>query len=152
MHELGCVFDRYLIVRFFACLNVILLNENCLQVLDEYQKNFGDSWRSVQADGSQPWPYLNDALARFQVRLLCYSNLYLELEVHIVINFILHLTSSDILDNSSPLSLSLSMTNTIFLSSLIKIFQDPAEADKLMKIQRELDETKIILVSTIAVL
>jgi hypothetical protein len=26
-------------------------------------------------------------------------------------------------------------------------FQDPAEADKLLKIQRELDETKIILVS-----
>lgn len=26
--------------------------------------------------------------------------------------------------------------------------QDPAEADKLLKIQRELDETKIILVSS----
>jgi hypothetical protein len=31
----------------------------------------------------------------------------------------------------------------MFLSNL----QDPAEADKLLKIQRELDETKIILVS-----
>ncbi|KAF4347925.1 hypothetical protein F8388_016661 [Cannabis sativa] len=63
-----------------------------LQVLDEYQKTFGESWRSAQADGSQPWPYLNEALAKFQ---------------------------------------------------------DPAEADKLMKIQRELDETKIILHKTI---
>ncbi|GMN64060.1 hypothetical protein TIFTF001_033136 [Ficus carica] len=62
------------------------------EVLDEYQKNFGDSWRSVQADGTQPWPYLIEALQRFQ---------------------------------------------------------DPAEADKLMRIQRELDETKIILHKTI---
>lgn len=31
----------------------------------------------------------------------------------------------------------------LFMSNL----QDPAEADKLMKIQKELDETKIILVS-----
>lgn len=46
-----------------------VLNGNCSQVLDEYQKNFGDSWRSVQADGTQPWPYLNEALQRFQVRL-----------------------------------------------------------------------------------
>ncbi|GFY99634.1 SNARE-like superfamily protein [Actinidia rufa] len=57
-------------------------------VLDEYQKNFGDSWRTVQADSTQPWPYLSEALTKFQ---------------------------------------------------------DPAEADKLLKIQRELDETKIIL-------
>ena len=28
--------------------------------------------------------------------------------------------------------------------------QDPAEADKLLKIQRELDETKIILVSAVS--
>ena len=27
------------------------------------------------------------------------------------------------------------------------VFQDPVEADKLMKIQKELDETKFILVS-----
>lgn len=34
-----------------------------------------------------------------------------------------------------------------FLTYFIFKFQDPAEADKLLKIQRELDETKIILVS-----
>ena len=39
------------------------------QVIDEYQKNFGDSWRTVQADNTQPWPYLNEALAKFQVFL-----------------------------------------------------------------------------------
>lgn len=33
------------------------------------------------------------------------------------------------------------------LSLLFSNLQDPAEADKLLKIQRELDETKIILVS-----
>lgn len=62
------------------------------KVLDEYQQNFGDSWRTVQSDANQSWPYLNDALTKFQ---------------------------------------------------------DPAEADKLLKIQRDLDETKIILHKTI---
>ncbi|KAL6840109.1 hypothetical protein ACP4OV_029919 [Aristida adscensionis] len=62
------------------------------RVLDEYQKAFGDSWKSATADGTQPWPFLTDALTKFQ---------------------------------------------------------DPAEADKLMKIQRDLDETTIILHKTI---
>ncbi|CAM9001066.1 unnamed protein product [Rhodiola kirilowii] len=62
------------------------------QVLDEYLKNFGQSWRTVREDKTEPWPYLNEALVKFQ---------------------------------------------------------DPAEADKLLKIQRELDETKIILHKTI---
>ncbi|KAE8718887.1 VAMP-like protein YKT62 [Hibiscus syriacus] len=66
----------------------LLLN----QVVDEYQKSFGESWRSAQADSTQAWPYLDEALTKFQ---------------------------------------------------------DPAEADKLLKIQRELDETKIILHKTI---
>ncbi|KAJ8421798.1 hypothetical protein Cgig2_000305 [Carnegiea gigantea] len=61
-------------------------------VLDEYQKNFGDSWKTVRSDVAQPWPYLDDALTKFQ---------------------------------------------------------DPAQADKILKIQRELDETKIILHKTI---
>lgn len=34
------------------------------------------------------------------------------------------------------------------LSLFSQSFQDPAEADKLLKIQRDLDETKIILVSS----
>ncbi|XP_051148739.1 VAMP-like protein YKT61 isoform X2 [Andrographis paniculata] len=62
------------------------------QLLDEYQKNFGDSWKTVQADSTQQWPFLSEALTKFQ---------------------------------------------------------DPAEADKLLRIQRELDETKIILHKTI---
>lgn len=37
------------------------------QVLDEYQKNFGDSWKTIQADNAQQWPYLSEALAKFQV-------------------------------------------------------------------------------------
>lgn len=37
------------------------------QLIDEYQKNFGESWRTVQADNAQPWPYLNEALTKFQV-------------------------------------------------------------------------------------
>ncbi|XP_057967688.1 VAMP-like protein YKT61 [Malania oleifera] len=80
---LGFMDDHYPVRSAFSLLN---------QVLDEYQKNFGDSWRTVQADNTQPWPYLNEALTKFQ---------------------------------------------------------DPAEADKLLKIQRELDETKIILHKTI---
>lgn len=80
---LGFMDDHYPVRSAFSLLN---------QVLDEYQKNLGDSWRTIQADNSEPWPYLNGALAKFQ---------------------------------------------------------DPAEADKLLKIQRELDETKIILHKTI---
>ncbi|GJX76073.1 VAMP-like protein YKT61 [Tanacetum coccineum] len=80
---LGFMDDHYPVRSAFSLLN---------QVLDEYQKNFGDSWKAVQADSSQPWPYLDEALTRFQ---------------------------------------------------------DPAQADKLLKIQRELDETKIILHKTI---
>ncbi|KAL3586459.1 hypothetical protein D5086_013326 [Populus alba] len=80
---LGFMDDHYPVRSAFSLLN---------QVIDEYQKNFGESWRAAQADSTQPWPYLNEALTKFQ---------------------------------------------------------DPAEADKLLKIQRELDETKIILHKTI---
>ncbi|XP_039124301.1 VAMP-like protein YKT61 [Dioscorea cayenensis subsp. rotundata] len=75
--------DHYPVRSAFSLLNT---------VLDEYQKAFGETWRAVQADSSQPWPYLNEALTKFQ---------------------------------------------------------DPAEADKLLRIQRDLDETKIILHKTI---
>ncbi|PIM98376.1 SNARE protein YKT6, synaptobrevin/VAMP syperfamily [Handroanthus impetiginosus] len=80
---LGFMDDHYPVRSAFSLLN---------QVLDEYQKNFGDSWKTVQADNTQQWPYLSEALTKFQ---------------------------------------------------------DPAEADKLLRIQRELDETKIILHKTI---
>jgi hypothetical protein len=42
-----------------------------MKVLDEYQKAFGDSWKSATADGTQQWAFLTDALARFQVKPLC---------------------------------------------------------------------------------
>ncbi|KAK9131739.1 hypothetical protein Scep_011267 [Stephania cephalantha] len=80
---LGFMDDHYPVRSAFSLLN---------KVLDEYQKNFGDSWRTIQSDVAQPWPYLNESLTKFQ---------------------------------------------------------DPAEADKLLKIQRDLDETKIILHKTI---
>ncbi|KAK4415041.1 VAMP-like protein YKT61 [Sesamum alatum] len=80
---LGFMDDHYPVRSAFSLLN---------QVLDEYQKNFGDSWKTVQADNAEQWPYLDEALTRFQ---------------------------------------------------------DPAEADKLLKVQRELDETKIIIHKTI---
>ncbi|PSS36151.1 VAMP-like protein [Actinidia chinensis var. chinensis] len=83
-HKLAMPLARLGIFMYWQCL--------VPQVLDEYQKNFGDSWRAVQADNTQPWPYLNEALTKFQ---------------------------------------------------------DPAEADTLLKIRRELDETKIILSKTI---
>ncbi|KAK4493036.1 hypothetical protein RD792_017733 [Penstemon davidsonii] len=80
---LGFMDDHYPVRSAFSLLN---------KVMDEYQKNFGDSWKTVQTDNAQQWPYLSEALTKFQ---------------------------------------------------------DPAEADKLLKIQRELDETKIILHKTI---
>ncbi|XP_074591607.1 VAMP-like protein YKT61 [Curcuma longa] len=75
--------DHYPVRSAFSLLNT---------VLDEYQKTFGESWRVQQTDSTQPWPFLTEALTKFQ---------------------------------------------------------DPAEADKLLKIQRDLDETKIILHKTI---
>ncbi|XP_033140261.1 VAMP-like protein YKT61 isoform X3 [Brassica rapa] len=62
------------------------------QVLDEYQKIFGETWRSTKEVSNQKWPYLVEALEKFK---------------------------------------------------------DPAEADKLLKIQIELDETSIIIHKTI---
>ncbi|XP_048422810.1 fructose-bisphosphate aldolase 3, chloroplastic-like [Pyrus x bretschneideri] len=49
--------DHYPVRSTFSLLN---------QVLDEYQKAFGDSWRTAQQDGTQPWPYLTEALTKFQ--------------------------------------------------------------------------------------
>jgi synaptobrevin family protein YKT6 len=63
-----------------------------LQVLDEYQTTFGNTWQTKTTDSTDPWPYLPDALTKFQ---------------------------------------------------------NPTEADKLLKIQRDLDETKVILHKTI---
>ncbi|KAK8523404.1 hypothetical protein V6N12_047924 [Hibiscus sabdariffa] len=80
---IGFMDGHYPVRSAFSLLN---------QMLDEYQKSFGESWRTAQADSTQNWPYLDEALTKFQ---------------------------------------------------------DPAEADKLLKIQRELDETKIILHKTI---
>ncbi|TYH61173.1 hypothetical protein ES332_D07G032600v1 [Gossypium tomentosum] len=80
---IGFMDDHYPVRSAFSLLN---------QVIDEYQKNFRESWRTAQADSTEPWPYLDNALTKYQ---------------------------------------------------------DPAEADKLLKIQRELDETKIILHQTI---
>ncbi|KAK8654852.1 hypothetical protein V6N13_107449 [Hibiscus sabdariffa] len=80
---IGFMDGHYPVRSAFSLLN---------QMIDEYQKSFGESWRTAQADSTQNWPYLDEALTKFQ---------------------------------------------------------DPAEADKLLKIQRELDETKIILHKTI---
>eukprot|EP00246_Nothoceros_aenigmaticus_P006257 TRINITY_DN19059_c0_g1_i1.p1 TRINITY_DN19059_c0_g1~~TRINITY_DN19059_c0_g1_i1.p1 ORF type:complete len:202 (-),score=32.71 TRINITY_DN19059_c0_g1_i1:487-1092(-) len=62
------------------------------KVLDEFQQKFGNSWQNARTDSEEPWPYLPEALMKFQ---------------------------------------------------------DPGEADKLLKIQRDLDETKVILHKTI---
>lgn len=43
--------------------------------------------------------------------------------------------------------MSLSSEQVEFLNWALLVLQDPAEADKLLKIQRDLDETKIVLVS-----
>ncbi|KAJ7517838.1 hypothetical protein O6H91_21G041800 [Diphasiastrum complanatum] len=62
------------------------------KVLDEYQQKFGNTWQNAQSDNNEAWPYLTEALTKFQ---------------------------------------------------------DPTEADKLLKIQRDLDETKVILHKTV---
>ncbi|KAL9668081.1 hypothetical protein QQ045_002455 [Rhodiola kirilowii] len=55
---LGFMDDHYPVRSAFSLLN---------QVLDEYLKNFGQSWRTVRVDKTEPWPYLNEALVKFQV-------------------------------------------------------------------------------------
>ncbi|CAM6095390.1 unnamed protein product [Calypogeia fissa] len=62
------------------------------KVLDEYTQKFGNSWQRQTTDSAEPWPYLAEALQRYQ---------------------------------------------------------NPTEADKLLKIQKDLDETKVILHKTI---
>ncbi|KAG6547966.1 hypothetical protein Mapa_010788 [Marchantia paleacea] len=62
------------------------------KVVDEYQQKFGNSWQVRTDDNNEPWPYLVEALQKYQ---------------------------------------------------------NPTEADKLLKIQKDLDETKIILHKTI---
>ncbi|KAJ7516321.1 hypothetical protein O6H91_22G053500 [Diphasiastrum complanatum] len=39
------------------------------KVLDEYQQKFGNTWQSAQIDNNEAWPYLTEALTKFQVRL-----------------------------------------------------------------------------------
>lgn len=47
----------------------MIIISDVLQVLDEYSISFGESWRNSQADGTQPWPYLDQALTKFQVSM-----------------------------------------------------------------------------------
>ncbi|KAF3543509.1 hypothetical protein DY000_02001153 [Brassica cretica] len=84
--------DHYPLRSAFSLLDQDRRKLFTSQVIDEYQKSFGETWKSTKEDSAPPWPYLGDVLTKFQ---------------------------------------------------------DPAEADKLLKIQRELDETKIILHKTI---
>ena len=110
-------------------------------MLDEYQKNFGESWRTVQADSTQPWPYLNEALTKFQVSVFFVILVCCSFNADVELYF----------SNSSQklfLKDIIGALEELYFKNLFYSFhlQDPAEADKLLKIQRELDETKIILV------
>uniref|UniRef100_A0ACD5WLK0 Uncharacterized protein n=1 Tax=Avena sativa TaxID=4498 RepID=A0ACD5WLK0_AVESA len=37
-----------------------------IEVLEEYQKNFGGSWRTAKEDATQTWEYLDHALTKYQ--------------------------------------------------------------------------------------
>ncbi|KAG8078583.1 hypothetical protein GUJ93_ZPchr0007g5076 [Zizania palustris] len=66
--------DHYPVRSAFSLLN---------KVLDEYQKSFGDSWKAAtkdSTDSTQQWPFLTDALTKFQV-LLSMNKKYYELSV-----------------------------------------------------------------------
>ncbi|KAL4575428.1 hypothetical protein LXL04_022271 [Taraxacum kok-saghyz] len=82
--------------------------------MDEYQKCFGDTWRTIQADCTEAWPSFRSIFSSF-------------------LAFFPHKLDPSVL----------------IITDIFFIFQDPVEADKLLKIQRELDETKIILHKTI---
>lgn len=47
-----------------------------MKVLDEYQKAYGDSWKSVTADETQQWAFLTDALTKFQVQTFMWKHKY----------------------------------------------------------------------------
>ena len=56
--------------RIVSCLNDAIKWQweiDFLQVLDEYERVFGNSWQSKQSDNTDVWPYLDEALAKFQV-------------------------------------------------------------------------------------
>ena len=54
---LGLRNDYYPIRSSFSLLN---------QLLYEYTKSFGESWGSAKEDNTQPWPYLDEALTKYQ--------------------------------------------------------------------------------------
>ncbi|KAI3863820.1 hypothetical protein MKW98_031412 [Papaver atlanticum] len=54
---IGIMDDHYPVLSAFSLLH---------KVLDEYEKNFGDSWKTAQSDATQPWPYLTEAPTKFQ--------------------------------------------------------------------------------------
>ncbi|KAI3850179.1 hypothetical protein MKW92_017665 [Papaver armeniacum] len=70
---LGFMDDHYPVLSAFSLLH---------KVLDEYEKNFVDSWKTAQADATQPWPYLTEALAKFQdpAEVDKFSNIQKELD------------------------------------------------------------------------
>ena len=201
--------------RWCISLTKVIHVRYLLQVLEEYQKTFGESWRTTKTDVTQPWQYLDDALTKYQVwfvwthtpHMWCFylgaETKYLEeknmklccLSEHadsrtLFIPYIsLAMLTQLCLENvaypgiwflyatkqllySYLLIRRLSKSGTLCVycfSPLVEhiivhwlnkawfandcfVFQffslqDPAEADKLLKIQRDLDETKIILVS-----
>ncbi|CAA3023106.1 VAMP YKT61 [Olea europaea subsp. europaea] len=65
---LGLMDDHYQVRSAFSLLNQVTVPywPNIIFCSDEYQKNFSDSWRTMQAVKTEAWPYLNDALTKFQ--------------------------------------------------------------------------------------
>ncbi|RZC93893.1 hypothetical protein C5167_016581 [Papaver somniferum] len=84
---LGFMDDHYPVLSAFSLLH---------KVLDEYEKNFGHSSKTALADATQPWPYLTEALTKFQdpAEVDKFSNIQKELDET---RFFLHQTLDRVL-------------------------------------------------------
>ncbi|XP_026438190.1 VAMP-like protein YKT61 [Papaver somniferum] len=107
---LGFMDDHYPVRSAFYVLH---------KVLNEYEKNFDDSWKSAQADAAQPWPYLTEALKKFQDPTEADQFLNIQRELDET-RFILHetvdrvLTRGEKLDNLVEKSADLSAASRTF--------------------------------------
>ncbi|KAK9279785.1 hypothetical protein L1049_013467 [Liquidambar formosana] len=107
----------------------------CDEVLDEYQENFGDLWRTIQENNTQQCQWPTD-------------------EHHPPLSaFSLFLKVLEYQKNFGDSRRAIQEDNTKqqwpFLNEALIKFQDPAEADELLKIQRDFDETNDITHKTI---
>lgn len=96
------------------------------KILDDFSETSQQRWRSLQADSPDAQPVVDAAIVKFQV----------------LKPFSIRVYSPCCIQESAKSDASMSVT-------VCCLSQDPTQADKLSKIQKDLDETKVVLHQTI---